>query len=126
MRQASVLKNLNFGIPLWEETHHFGTPKFWINFIFLLHLLTLNTSCFQLKRFKNEFWKASLGETPHFSTSIFVRFNLFLISTYFENLIHLPLTVKRWQHISGGPSIFGKLKFYCFWSYLHALKTSSA
>ena len=59
---------------------------FKVNF---LYLLTLKISCVQLNRLKSlNLEGPDWGETP-----IFVRFSLFLISTYSENLIHLALMV---------------------------------
>ena len=37
------------------------------------------------------------GETPIVASLIFVRFRTFLISTHFENLIHLLLMVQNFQ-----------------------------
>ena len=55
-------------------------------------LFTLNISCSQIKRLKNSnFGRPRLGETPIFEPPFFVRFSLFLVSTYSETLIHLPL-----------------------------------
>ena len=44
---------------------------------------------------KLEFCRAPFGETPILESQIFVRFSLFFISTYPENLIHLALLVYK-------------------------------
>ena len=64
----------------------------------VLHFLKFSNPknfMFQLK--KLEFWRAPFSGNPHFGTPNFVRFSLFFISTNTKKLIHLALTVQKFN-----------------------------
>ena len=64
--------------------------KFYLSFMFNY---LKNFVCPAKKVKKFEFWRTRSGRTSILEPSIFLMFNLFLISTHPENLIHLPLSV---------------------------------
>ena len=89
---TSVVKKFKFWRPRFE-----GNPLVLVSLNFgqilsFFIFFTLNISCFQIKRLTNlnfgrPVWGRLLFLNPHF----FVRFCLFLVSTYSETLIYLPL-----------------------------------
>ena len=89
---------------------HFDTPKFVkFCFSFIFNYLK-NFMCLAKKVEKLEFWRALFGgEAPIVGLPIFVTFSLFLLSTHFENLIHLASGGLRKGgplcKLNGGPSI---------------------
>ena len=65
------------------------------------------------------FRRSHLGGLPIFEHSFFVRFDLFLISTHSENVVHLPLKVQNFGGPVSGDPHFGNLKFCQVLSFHH-------